>query len=66
MSETAALTRLTPPAALAQEAQRELAITRRLLERVPTDKNRHRYDLDFLTVVRPLTTRAGGEVIGDY
>jgi len=38
MSETAALTRLTPQAALAQEAQRELAITRRLLERVPTDK----------------------------
>ncbi|GAA3971193.1 DinB family protein [Hymenobacter antarcticus] len=40
MSEptTAAPTRLTPQAALAQEAQRELALTRRLLERVPTDK----------------------------
>ena len=38
MSETAAPTRLTPQAALAQEAQRELAITRRLLERVPTEK----------------------------
>ena len=39
MSETAAApTRLTPQAALAQEAQRELAITRRLLERVPTDQ----------------------------
>ena len=39
MSETAApATRMTPQAALATEAQRELALTRRLLERVPTDK----------------------------
>ena len=30
--------RLTPQGALAQEAQRELALTRRLLERVPTDR----------------------------
>ncbi len=30
--------RLTPQAALAAEAQRELSLTRRLLERVPTDK----------------------------
>ena len=39
MSETTtAPTRMTPQAALAQEAERELAITRRVLERVPTDK----------------------------
>ena len=34
----AAVPRLSPQAALATEAQRELALTRRLLERVPTDK----------------------------
>lgn len=38
MSETTAPARLTPQAALAQEAQRELALTRRLLERIPNDK----------------------------
>ena len=39
MSEpTTAPTRMTPQGALAAEAQRELALTRRLLERVPTDK----------------------------
>ena len=38
MSETTTIPRLTPQAALATEAQRELALTRRLLERVPTDK----------------------------
>lgn len=38
MSDPAVPPRLTPQAALAAEAQRELALTRRLLERVPTDK----------------------------
>ena len=38
MSEATAPTRLTPQAALATEAERELAITRRVLERVPTDQ----------------------------
>ena len=38
MNPTTIPARLTPQAALAQETQRELALTRRLLARVPTDQ----------------------------